>query len=164
MTEVCENRLDRRLSGAGSEIVSGEPVQPSFLGVFVTKATSLSITTFNHRSTQGQPLVQLRVSFPACERAPESPVTSFTSGSRAGPTCHAAGQRSAPAATASSWARSSGANPLDPTLAKSPGLTPTTNSFWTGSFRDVNAHTVHAPTGSAHQDANNCILTPFSDR
>ena len=122
MTEVCENRLDRRLSGGGTEIISGEPVQSSFLGVFVTKAIFLRMANFTHGSIQGQPFVQLRVSFPAHECAPESPVTSFTSNSRAGPICHAAGQRSAPAAPASACARSSGPNPLGSTPTKPFGL------------------------------------------
>lgn len=156
MTEVCENRLDRRLSGGGSEIVSGEPVQPSFLGVFVTKAIFLRMTNFNHKSIQGQPFVELRVSFPAHERAPQSPVTSFTSNSRAGPICQAAGQRSAPTAPVSACARSSGPNLL--------GSTPTTNLIWTSSFGGVNAHAVHVPRGSVHHDINNCILTPFLDK
>lgn len=127
MTEVFENRLDRRLSGGGSEIISGEPVQPSFLGVFVTKAIFVRTTNFNHRSIQGQPFVQLRMSFPAHKRAPNSPVSSITSNSRVGSICHAAGQRPAPAPPASACACSSGPNPL--------GSTPTTGLIWASSLR-----------------------------
>lgn len=156
MTEVCENRLDRRLSGGGNEIVSGEPVRPSFLEVFVTKVIFLRTTNFNHRSIQGQPFVELRVSFPAHKRALQLPVTSFTSNSRARPICHAAGQRSAPAAPVFACAHSSGPNPL--------GSSPTTSLIWTRSFGGVNAHTVHVPRGSLHKDINSRILTPFLDK